>query len=88
MAEGARLESWDHTGSVLTLLANCNRNAKRRPRPYQLYQFHPYRDYSPGGSGLRICQANKDLLRRVIQSRMRRQSEQQRKGGSMSAPDD
>lgn len=71
MAEGARIEQWDHTASINTLIANCHRDAQRRRRPYGLQDFHPYRDEVASG-GLKIRQENKEILRQIIQSRTRR----------------
>lgn len=67
MLEGLNRTQWDHTASLLTMTANINRDTKKRRRPYQLADFHPYRKGTQsGGGGMRICRANKDLLKTVV----------------------
>lgn len=34
---------WDHTAAVLALLANVNRDPKKKPKAYDIADFHPYR---------------------------------------------
>lgn len=41
MAEARRKDAWDHTSALLAMLANCNRDPKKRPRPYRPADFHP-----------------------------------------------
>lgn len=41
MAEGRSRAAWSHTSAVMALLANCNRDARRRPRPYTAEDFFP-----------------------------------------------
>ena len=33
---------WSHTSAVLALIANVNRDAKKRPRPFQPSDFDPH----------------------------------------------
>lgn len=33
---------WNHTSSVLAMMANVNRDRKRQPRPYRPDDFNPY----------------------------------------------
>ena len=33
---------WNHTSSLLSLMANVNRDSRRRPTPYVPNDFHPY----------------------------------------------
>jgi hypothetical protein len=40
MAEGRQQERWQHTASLLALIANCHRDPKRR-RPYTPEDFLP-----------------------------------------------
>jgi len=35
---------WNHTSSVMALMANANRDPKRRPTPFEPSDFTPYRD--------------------------------------------
>lgn len=41
MARGKRVYDWGHTGNVLALLANVNRNPKKRRRQFAVYEFVP-----------------------------------------------
>ena len=41
MAEARQREQWNHTASLLALLANCHRDPKKT-RPYKPAQFHPH----------------------------------------------
>lgn len=43
MTEGRRREAWDHTASLMALIANCNRDAQKVRRPFHPDQFHPMR---------------------------------------------
>ena len=41
MAEGRSRESWNHTASVMAMLANVHRDPKKH-RPYGASDFNPY----------------------------------------------
>lgn len=41
MQLGHAESAWAHTSSVLALIANCHRDAKRRPRPFAASDFNP-----------------------------------------------
>jgi hypothetical protein len=41
MAEARQRDEWNHTSSLLALLANCHRDP-RKTRPYKPSQFHPH----------------------------------------------
>ena len=43
MAEGRQREAWNHTASLLALLANCHRDPKRS-RACTVADFHPLAD--------------------------------------------
>lgn len=74
MAEGADLATWDHTASITVTLANCHRDSTKKKQPYELADFHPYRTAEPKSNGLKICQNNKALLKKVVQAHMRRRA--------------
>lgn len=40
MAEGRQSDQWNHTASVLALLANAHRDPKKS-RPFRPEEFHP-----------------------------------------------
>lgn len=42
MADGRQSEAWNHTASLLAMLANIYRDTKKRPRPFQMQNFHPH----------------------------------------------
>jgi hypothetical protein len=42
MAETKQRTDWDHTASILALIANANRDPKKRHQPYQPKDFHPF----------------------------------------------
>lgn len=42
-------QAWDHTASLLVILANANRDPKKRFRPYGLADFHPDMTSAPRG---------------------------------------
>jgi hypothetical protein len=33
---------WNHTSTVMSLMANTNRNSKQKPSPYKPSDFNPY----------------------------------------------
>lgn len=41
MAHGRRREQWNHTAALMAMIAEVNRDAKKRPQPYQPADFHP-----------------------------------------------
>ena len=41
MAEGVREEAWQHTAWLAAMIANANRDPKKRPRPFQPAEFNP-----------------------------------------------
>ncbi|HUX15215.1 MAG TPA: hypothetical protein VMW52_02015 [Phycisphaerae bacterium] len=66
MAEARQKDDWDHTSSVLCLIANVNRDPKkgRRMRPHD---FHPFR--STGRTGLPLRADNLHALKRAFVKR-------------------
>jgi len=42
MAWGRQRDQWHHTASLLAMLANVHRDAKKHPRPLPPSQFHPF----------------------------------------------
>ena len=43
MAEGKSQNNWQHTSSIMALIANVNRDPKQRARPFKPSDFDPYR---------------------------------------------
>lgn len=42
MLNGRRMHDWILAANHMTLLANCNRDPKRKATPYRLYDFLPH----------------------------------------------
>lgn len=42
MADAHCEQQWDHTASILSLLANTVRDSESRPEPFTPADFHPY----------------------------------------------
>ena len=54
---------WEHTSSVMALMANSNRDPKRRPRAYTVDDFNPYHIAENKPSrGHEVTQEQKDLI--------------------------
>jgi hypothetical protein len=45
MARGRQKSEWAQTSTVLCLLANANRDKKRRPYPFEPDDFNPFAEY-------------------------------------------
>lgn len=63
-----RRDQWAHTGNLLCTLANCHRDPKKRPNPYQIEDFLPKdlrQGAGPGGSsrGMKLTKQTIQLLR-------------------------
>jgi hypothetical protein len=41
MSQARQRAAWTQTSSVMALLANCHRDPKQRPRPYEPSDFNP-----------------------------------------------
>ena len=52
---------WNHTSSVMALMANANRDPKRRPTPFEPADFSPYTDEHKTGSH-EVNQEQKELI--------------------------
>jgi hypothetical protein len=42
MAEGRSRQAWEHTSALLSMLANVNRNPKKRSKPFSPAEFNPF----------------------------------------------
>lgn len=51
MVEAARGEAWHHTAYIVCMLANVNRDPKKRPRPFTPEEFNPLAPGKGGHSG-------------------------------------
>ena len=41
MADAKRRDDWQHTSTMLALLANIHRNPKKKPQPFSPAEFNP-----------------------------------------------
>lgn len=52
MAQGRDKPEWGRAAAIMALLANINRDQKKKPRPYESSDFDPYhekdKDVLPG----------------------------------------
>lgn len=44
MAEGRQRSQWNQTASILAIIANVNRDEKKRSTPFSPSEFNPYSD--------------------------------------------
>lgn len=44
MVEARQRDQWNHTADLMALLANLQRDPKRRARPFERGHFHPLRE--------------------------------------------
>ena len=47
MAEGRERRAWDRAAVVAMLLANANRDRKKKASPFTIADFHPYLEDRP-----------------------------------------
>jgi len=62
MAKARSSEEWDHTASLMALIANVNRDPKKRA--FGIETFHPFRQRQQ--SGIPITAANIRMLKKVF----------------------
>ena len=64
MAEARMRQTWSHTSSVLAMIANVNRDPKKKPSPFNPADFNPYgRKRKPG---VAVTAQNMGILKRVF----------------------
>ncbi len=68
MTEARLSHVWDHTSSMLAMLANCHRDPKKQ-RAFSAERFHPYRTKRSGSGGLAITRKNIGLLKKAFVDR-------------------
>ena len=70
MADTRMDQDWNHTSEVLALIANANRDPKKRREPFTSDDFHPLREKkSKRGRGIPITGKNIHLLRALVPKR-------------------
>jgi hypothetical protein len=63
MAEGKAKDRWQHTSVVLSMLANCHRDAKKT-KPFKPSDFDPFSQSKP--DAIEIDETNIHELRRYF----------------------
>ena len=57
---------WSYTSELMALIANCNRDPKKQPRPFVANDFNPYAESDRPRRGVPITADNIDLLRVIV----------------------
>lgn len=50
MGRGRAARAWDHTASILAMLANINRDPKKKRSGYAPTEFHPFEQRAKRGT--------------------------------------
>ena len=67
MADARAELEWTQTAEVLAMIANVNRDTKRKPTPYRSEQFNPYaKGHRRSGGGIPITAENIGLLKQAF----------------------
>ncbi len=66
MAESRAKERWAHTSSVMALIAETNRNPKKRGRPFAPDDFNPFARKRKRKAGSSLTAANIDALQVLL----------------------
>jgi hypothetical protein len=70
MAQARRSEAWEHTSWLLAMIANANRDTKKRPTPFRPSDFNP----CPAGAGdgrPKLPKVGVDVLKAVFVDKQR-----------------
>ena len=62
MADFRNREDWERTANVMALIANCNRDPKKRPSPYSPGEFGRYARATATG-GITVTKETIGLMR-------------------------
>lgn len=65
MTRGRAKAEWSRTSAVLAMLANANRNPKKRPYPFEPDDFNPFAEYR-GPRGLPFDKETSRLLAQAM----------------------
>jgi hypothetical protein len=57
MAEGHHKDRWQHTASIMALIANVNRDPKKT-RPFKSSDFNPYVSKPSGANAIVVTKEN------------------------------
>ena len=70
MAEGHHKDRWQHTSSVMALIANVNRDPKKN-RPFKPSDFNPYLKKTSRPDVIVVTKENISILRNAFLGRAR-----------------
>ena len=73
MAESRAKERWAHTSSVMALIAETNRNPKKRGRPFTPDDFNPFARKRKRKKGTKLRPPNINALQVFLPPEQRRQ---------------
>jgi len=73
MAESRAKERWAHTSSVMALIAETNRNPKKRGRPFTPDDFNPFARKRKRKKGTKLSPLNINALQVFLSPEQRRQ---------------
>ena len=66
MGDFRNRQEWSRTANIMALIANCNRDPKKRPAPYTPADFGPY-SKAPARAGILVTKDNIGLLRAAFE---------------------
>ena len=65
MAEGKAKDAWQHTAAILALIANVNRDPKKK-RPFMPADFNPYFEKTSRPDVIVVTKENISLLKNAF----------------------
>ena len=68
MAQARAKEKWQHTSSILSLIANANRDPKKT-RPFKPSDFNPFESGSSLKDAIAVDKSNIHILREAFTGR-------------------
>jgi hypothetical protein len=66
MADGRGRDEWARTALLCSILANCHRDPKKKPRPYSPSEFNPFMRKAVKDNTILITKENVHLLREAF----------------------
>jgi len=66
MSHGRIRQEWNYTSSLLAMIANANRDHKKRSRPFEAGEFHPFEKGKRRSAGMPVKAADIGLLKELF----------------------
>jgi len=67
MADGRERSNWNRSAALMSLIANCNRDPKRQPRPFKADDFNPFAQRNRVEKlSKEDIRANRDVLKKAF----------------------